>query len=88
MNESEAAVAPIVKRLHLRLPVQEAFALFTQEIGRWWPLGSHSCSLNREARLRLDGRVRGASAPAMRERYDSGWNAVLRLFEDCTEKEQ
>jgi hypothetical protein len=57
MNAPE--LPPLVKRLHLRLPVAEAFAIFTREIGRWWPLGSHSCSLDRAARLELDGRVGG-----------------------------
>lgn len=51
--------APIVKRLRLRRPMREAFELFTREIQRWWPLGTHSCSLDRSARLEIDGRVGG-----------------------------
>jgi uncharacterized protein YndB with AHSA1/START domain len=59
MNGTIAAVPPVVKQLRIRLPVQDAFALFTREINRWWPLQSHSCSLDREARIDLDGRVGG-----------------------------
>lgn len=33
---------PIVKQLTVPLPVAEAFALFTDQMGTWWPLASHS----------------------------------------------
>lgn len=57
MNAPEPA--PIVKRLRLRLPMRDAFELFTRELQRWWPLETHSCSLDRSARLEIDGRVGG-----------------------------
>jgi uncharacterized protein YndB with AHSA1/START domain len=33
---------PVVRSAHVRRPPAEAFALFTDAIGRWWPMASHS----------------------------------------------
>jgi uncharacterized protein YndB with AHSA1/START domain len=38
------AVAPIVKTLTLKASPERAFAHFTDNIGVWWPLASHSLS--------------------------------------------
>lgn len=39
------------------LPVDEAFALFTGGLARWWPLGSHSCSQDKGATVRFGSAV-------------------------------
>jgi hypothetical protein len=46
---------PVVRELRVRIPVAEASAHFTRDIGRWWPLRSHSCSLEPDARLSSTG---------------------------------
>ena len=35
-------LAPIIKSIHVALPPARAFALFTRDIQRWWPLATHS----------------------------------------------
>ena len=35
---TETAVAPVVRAVHVRKPPAEAFRLFTERIGDWWPL--------------------------------------------------
>jgi hypothetical protein len=35
-------LAPIVKVITVNAPLERAFARFTREIARWWPLHSHS----------------------------------------------
>ncbi len=37
-------MTPIVKTLDVPLTPQDAFDLFTKQIGRWWPVDSHSIS--------------------------------------------
>ncbi len=36
--EELMALAPVVHRVDLDLPVAAAFRLFTQELGEWWPI--------------------------------------------------
>ena len=33
--------APILRSAHVRRPIDEAFTLFTEQIGAWWPLSTH-----------------------------------------------
>jgi hypothetical protein len=40
---TQTTVVPsIVKTVLVPLPVEEAFALFTDKIGEWWPLEGYS----------------------------------------------
>jgi hypothetical protein len=35
-------VSPLVREVHVRTDLATAFTLFTDHIGQWWPLGTHS----------------------------------------------
>ena len=39
-----AANGPVVKTLALKAPPERAFAHFTENMGQWWPLATHSLS--------------------------------------------
>jgi hypothetical protein len=38
------AIAPVVKSVDVRRPLDDAFRIFTRELGTWWPTGDHSIS--------------------------------------------
>jgi uncharacterized protein YndB with AHSA1/START domain len=42
MNGRQALVEPVRKALVVRCTPERAFAVFTTEIGSWWPLDQHS----------------------------------------------
>jgi uncharacterized protein YndB with AHSA1/START domain len=50
----------IRKSIHVKRPVEQTFRLFTEEIGRWWPL-KEGCSFGgpRAAAIFLEGRQGG-----------------------------
>lgn len=58
-------IAPVEKSLYVPLAPTEAFALFTDQMAEWWPLGTHSISANGDGSTaktvifepRLGGRV-------------------------------
>jgi uncharacterized protein YndB with AHSA1/START domain len=56
-KEAATELDPVIKELHVPMSPTEAFALFTQGIKRWWPLRSHSCSLDASADLHVPGRA-------------------------------
>ena len=35
-------VAPLTRTTFVACPLERAFTAFTEEIGQWWPLASHS----------------------------------------------
>ena len=38
------SIEPIVKTIHVKLPPERAFRLFTEKMGTWWPVETHSVS--------------------------------------------
>jgi uncharacterized protein YndB with AHSA1/START domain len=51
----EPAPPPIVRAVHVRVPPERAFVLFTDGIGAWWPLHTHSVSEDAAAHLAFAG---------------------------------
>ena len=47
MDETQA-IEPIVKTLEVRAEPGHAFAVFTDKLGSWWPLHSHSIAQERD----------------------------------------
>ena len=65
---------PILRSAHVRRPIEEAFALFTDQIGSWWPLPTHGLFGDRSAGVSfVEGRLV--------ERADDGrtttWGEIL-----------
>jgi uncharacterized protein YndB with AHSA1/START domain len=55
---TETALAPVVRAVHVRKPAEEAFRIFTERIGDWWPLQRHGLYAEATAGVRFaDGRV-------------------------------
>ena len=42
MAEGKGKRAPIRRSVHVDCPIEEAFRLFTESFGEWWPLASYS----------------------------------------------
>lgn len=59
MNSTAIDIEPVVKELRVPLSVADAFILFTQNMGRWWPLRSHSCAQEPGARIEFPDRTGG-----------------------------
>ena len=47
------------KERRLALPVEEAFRLFTAEMGTWWPLATHSIAGHEASGVRFEERLGG-----------------------------
>lgn len=59
MTDSIAAarLQAVRHAVDVALPADEAFALFTSGLTRWWPLASHSCSQSPGATVRFGAEV-------------------------------
>ena len=55
----ETSLAPVIKSIIVARPVEIAFKLFTEDVGQWWPLASHSVADDKDGTCRLEGRVGG-----------------------------
>lgn len=77
MQTTEARIAPITKVRTIPIPVKEAFELFTQRMGEWWPLATHSIAGADVVALRFEGRVGGRLIEVARDGTECSWAEVL-----------
>jgi uncharacterized protein YndB with AHSA1/START domain len=59
------------------LPPERAFALFTSEIARWWPLATHSVGKERAETCFVESRVGGRIVEVLTDGSESEWGRVL-----------
>jgi hypothetical protein len=71
------ALAPVVKRVRIRLAPAAAFDLFTRELARWWPLATHSCHGAEAVDVLVEPRVGGAVTEVARDGRRAAWGRVI-----------
>lgn len=65
------------KQIVVERPHGEAFRLFTEGIGEWWPLRSHSVFEQRATRVVLEPRLGGRVYEVADDGAESDWGRVL-----------
>jgi DNA-binding transcriptional ArsR family regulator/uncharacterized protein YndB with AHSA1/START domain len=73
----QSTIAPVTKSFVVRLPVREAFQLFTAGINRWWPLGTHSVFGDQAISCAVDARAGGRVYEVHADGRTSEWGRVL-----------
>lgn len=71
-----AEIAPIVVDLIVGCPPDRAFDYFTRDIGRWWPLASHSVGGAQALDVRFEPRAGGRLVESLRDGSESTWGTV------------
>jgi DNA-binding transcriptional ArsR family regulator/uncharacterized protein YndB with AHSA1/START domain len=76
-------IEPVVKTVRVDLTQQQAFELFTEGMGRWWPLQTHSIAVDtHEGRVRAESlifepREGGRIYEVMSDGQEGDWGTVL-----------
>jgi hypothetical protein len=69
-------IAPIVVDLVVGCPPQRAFDYFTRDIGRWWPLASHSVGGEAAKGVRFEPRKGGRLVETLPDGSETTWGTV------------
>ncbi len=64
------------KSITVRCSVEDAFRVFTDEIGSWWPLASHSVGGSRARTCAMEGRVGGRLFERLDDGTEETWGTV------------
>jgi hypothetical protein len=67
---------PVRKQLKVSLPVEASFRLFTEGIGRWWPLATHSVGEDQAETCFLEGWVGGRIVEVIKDGRQVEWGKV------------
>lgn len=69
-------VAPVHHRIEVPLAPAQAFELFTAGIARWWPMASHSCSAERDARVVFEPFIGGRVIETASDGREHTWGTL------------
>jgi uncharacterized protein YndB with AHSA1/START domain len=75
-------VEPISRTVTVKATIERAFLVFTQQIGTWWPLETHSIAVDqgleqRAETLRVEGREGGRIEEVLEDGSTRGWGEVV-----------
>ena len=74
---TQEVLAPVVKSVVVKLLIQAAFRLFTEEMHTWWPLVTHSVGGEQAEGCFLEGWVGGRIFEQDKDGSESEWGRVL-----------
>jgi uncharacterized protein YndB with AHSA1/START domain len=77
MPLSRQSIEPVRKERRLPVPAEEAFRLFTEGMGRWWPLATHSIAGDDAAGIRFEKRTGGQVVELTTDGTEHSWADVL-----------
>jgi uncharacterized protein YndB with AHSA1/START domain len=71
-----AALAPLTKTVTVPAPVDRAFALFTERIGAWWPLATHSVGAERATAVEMQCHLGGQIVETVADGSTHVWGTL------------
>jgi uncharacterized protein YndB with AHSA1/START domain len=74
---TETTIAPVRKTLTVNCSVEHAFATFTDRIGDWWPLPTHSLGEANAASVRFEAGLDGRLVERLSDGTEEVWGYVL-----------
>ena len=70
-------IEPVRKQLKISLSAQQAFELFTDGIGKWWPLLTHSVGEEQAETCFFEGWIGGRIVEVLKDDSQSEWGRVI-----------
>ena len=70
-------IQPVVVAIDVRRGIEEAFRVFTAEIGAWWPVADHSVDPDRVEAVVLEAGVGGRLYERWHDGGQADWGRVL-----------
>jgi uncharacterized protein YndB with AHSA1/START domain len=70
-------IEPVVAAIDVRRGIEEAFRVFTAEIGAWWPVADHSVEPDRVETVVLEAGVGGRLYERWHDGGQADWGRVL-----------
>jgi hypothetical protein len=85
-NNQAIMIEPVKKQIKVRLQTEAAFRLFTEGMGKWWPMATHSVGEELAENCIFEGQVGGRIYEVKRDGSQAEWGKVLAWepFEQVT----
>lgn len=76
-RDQRADLAPVHQEVVVPRDRAEAFAIFTERMGEWWPLAALSVGMADSAGVSVDGRQGGTVTERLRDGSEADWGTLL-----------
>lgn len=74
---TETLIPPVVKSIIVARSADDAFRLYTQDMGKWWPKPTHSLGKDKVEDVVIEGRVGGRIYERWQDGTEQAWGTVL-----------
>jgi uncharacterized protein YndB with AHSA1/START domain len=74
--DQKMATAPVRVSISVEAPIERAFVAFTEGIGTWWPLATHSIEADRVMTAAMEPRLGGRIVERHRDGTEANWGVI------------
>ncbi len=71
-------LAPVVKTVEVNCSPEEAFRIFTERLGSWWPTGTHSVGGDMVSSVTMECRLGGRVYETLADGTEHDWGEITR----------
>jgi hypothetical protein len=73
---TQLKLPPVVKSIVVARSTEDAFQLYTRDIGKWWPTGTHSLGQAQVADVQMEPRAGGRIFERWRDGTEKLWGTI------------
>lgn len=76
MTDTQLKLSPVVKSIVVARGAEDAFELYTRDIGKWWPTGTHSLGQAQVATVLIERRAGGRIFERWKDGTEKLWGTI------------
>jgi Activator of Hsp90 ATPase homolog 1-like protein len=77
MTGTQTSIEPVHRSVTVDRGVEDAFRVFTEELGNWWPVETHSIAKTAVETVVMEGQVGGRLYERTTGGEENGWGRML-----------
>ena len=77
MTEMQTTIQPVRRAVTVERPLEDAFRVFTEGLGTWWPVATHSIGKDAVETVVMESRAGGRLYERTADGAESDWGRML-----------
>ena len=77
MTETQTRIQPVRRAVTVERPLEDAFRVFTEGLGTWWPVATHSIAKDAVETVVMESRAGGRLYERTADGAESDWGRML-----------
>ena len=77
MTETQTTIQPVRRAVTVERPLEDAFRVFTEGLGNWWPVATHSIAKDAVETVVMEGHAGGRLYERTTDGAENDWGRML-----------